>query len=545
MLVITCCPVAAARGAPGDVKRTLALPCRYPAGLAADGTHLYVVDWRYAKIYQINPADGQTAHTWDAPTLKPHGIACGEGKLFISDSRSGRVFQFDPATGIAENTFEAPGSQPTGLAYDDGRLYILERTSRKIYEVLPEDGTIFRYLDVPDRNCACLAWDGRYFWTSNRIADELYMFHPENGLVVGVIPAPGPYAAGLVWLNGSLWTADFQTRKLYELDVPGTPPYRLQETRTARVEYLWSLYNYGPGEVRTVQLNLALPQNLPNQELLSESRFSLPAVRLTTDRWEQPVALFELPAVPAGQKCEITCSFDARVSAIRYFVVPENVGHLSDIPPDIRSLYTADGSRFRINSPFIQKRVKEIVGDEKNPYWIARKIYQHLIEKLEYEMVGGWDVPEVVLKRGTGSCSEYTFAFIALCRAAGVPARYQGSCVVRGDDASVDEAFHRWAQVYLPNYGWIPVDANRGDSPSPVEQCKGFGELANRFLITTQAGGDSEYLRSGYNSYAHYQTVGYCKVEEENLAFWEPLEAPATPKRPPTARPATQPAATP
>jgi transglutaminase-like putative cysteine protease len=138
-------------------------------------------------------------------------------------------------------------------------------------------------------------------------------------------------------------------------------------------------------------------------------------------------------------------------------------------------------------------------------------------------MTGGWDIPEEVLKRGKGSCSEYTYVFVTLCRAAGLPARYVGSVVVRGDDASVDEAFHRWAEVYLPNYGWVPVDANRGDSPSPVEQARGFGEVSNRFLITTVGGGDSEFLGWSYNSYAAFKTTGHCRTEEDNFALWEPL----------------------
>jgi hypothetical protein len=90
----------------------------------------------------------------------------------------------------------------------------------------------------------------------------------------------------------------------------------------------------------------------------------------------------------------------------------------------------------------------------------------------------------------------------------------------------VDEAFHRWAQVYLPNYGWVPIDANKGDAGTPADQVRGFGELANRFLITTQGGGDSQYLRWGYNYQATYRATGYCKLEEEALGFWEPL-APA------------------
>ena len=71
----------------------------------------------------------------------------------------------------------------------------------------------------------------------------------------------------------------------------------------------------------------------------------------------------------------------------------------------------------------------------------------------------------------------------------------------------------------------MPVDANRGDAKSPADQARGFGGLSNRFLITTQGGGDSEHLRFGYNSYATYKTTGHCRVEEDNFGFWEPLES--------------------
>jgi hypothetical protein len=279
------------------------------------------------------------------------------------------------------------------------------------------------------------------------------------------------------------------------------------------------------------------PAKLVNQELLSEVDFLTAPTKTATDHWGQKCAVFELADLPAGTRQTLGYSVQAKVSAIRYLIYPEETGTLNDIPAGIREKYTVDGPRLRVQSPYIRETVQKIVGDEKNPYWIARKIFNFVIEHLEYEMAGGWDVPEAVLKRGKGSCSEYTFTFIALCRAAGLPARYQGSIVVRGDDASVDEAFHRWAEVYLPNYGWVPVDANRGDAKLPADQARGFGELANRFLITTESGGDSEYLAWGYNSCAKYKTTGYCKVEEENLGLWEPLKpaekAPGAPETQP------------
>jgi sugar lactone lactonase YvrE len=511
--------------APGDVEATLDAPCKYPAGLATDGKLLYLADWREAKIYAIDPADGAVSKTWPAPTLKPHGLTFGGGRLYVSDDHSGRVYAMNLDSSVVENTFEGPGSQAVGLAYADDALFILERESRKIYKVLPEDGTILKYFDVPSRACTCITFDGRYLWVANRIENELYMVDPDSGSVIGILEAPGPFAAGLAWLDDHLWNVDFQTRKLYRLVIHDEPMYRLSDKREARVEYLWALSNYGPGEVRDLMINVAVPQELPNQQLLSPMDFSTPPTRTVQDRWGQPCAVFEFDRFPAGSKQLLSYTLNARVSALRYLIIPERTGTLGDIPQDIREAYTADGSRYRINTPFIQKTVKEIVGDETNCYWIARKIYNHIINRLHYEMVGGWDVPEVVLERGSGSCSEYTFSFVALCRAAGLPARYQGSVVVRGDDASIDEAFHRWAQIYLPNYGWVPVDANRGDAESPVDQCRGFGELSNRFLITTQSGGGSEYLEWGYNAFARYKMVGYCKVEEDNFGFWEPLES--------------------
>jgi len=513
---------AAVRGAPGDVQSSLDAPCRYPAGLASDGHHLFLTDWRDARVFQVDAQTGDVLRTWDAPTLKPHGLAFGEDRLFVSDDHTGFVYRMNLGTGTVESSFEAPDKGATGLAYAAGTLFIL--AGDKVYKVLPDDGTILGYFSVPDKAARCLGHDGRYLWVSNRIKDELYMVDPETGKVIAILAAPGPYPAGITWLEGSLWNVDFQTRKIYRLAVSDDPPYRLTDTRRARVEYLWALSNYGPGEVTDLTLNVAVPMELPNQKLLTSPSHSRPLSRMVTDKWDQSCAVFDLGSVPGGSKAALTYALNAEVSAIRYLIRPERTGTLEDIPREIRVPYTADGTRYRITSPYMQETARKIVGDEKNPYWIARKIYDFIIETLEYEMVGGWDVPEVVLQRGSGSCSEYTYTFVALCRAAGLPARYQGSVVVRGDDASIDEAFHRWAQVYLPGYGWVPVDANRGDAESPADQARGFGELSNRFLITTQGGGDSEYLDWGYNAFARYQTRGYAKIEQDNFGFWEPLE---------------------
>jgi transglutaminase-like putative cysteine protease len=269
---------------------------------------------------------------------------------------------------------------------------------------------------------------------------------------------------------------------------------------------------------------LAVPyESLENQRLVGGVRWTAEPDLLTRDRWEQPVGIFRFTNVRPAE--EVAAEYRVRVELgeLHYAFYPEDVGGLDRIPAAIRETYTAPTSRLQLDREEISKTAREVVGDEANPYWIARKIFDWVNEKLEYDRVGGWDVPTTLIKRGTGSCSEYAFLYIALCRAAGLPARYEGSVVVRGDDASVDDVYHRWCEVYLPDVGWMPVDPSGGDQAWPADQARYFGGLANRFLITTHGGGDSEHLGWDYNGHAEYEYRGRVSVHEEGYAVWSPV----------------------
>jgi transglutaminase-like putative cysteine protease len=124
----------------------------------------------------------------------------------------------------------------------------------------------------------------------------------------------------------------------------------------------------------------------------------------------------------------------------------------------------------------------------------ARVIFEHQAKVIAYDRSGGWNNAAAVLERGTGSCSEYTFALVSLLRRAGIPARYVGALSERGDEASFDDVFHRWAEAYFPGYGWIPLDANAAHGQPPGERAALFGGRSNGHVVTTVGGGASEYL---------------------------------------------------
>jgi len=527
LVFLVCFPLAGPEADAGEVLEKIKTPGSCPTGLTWDSGSPWVTDRKTDMIYRLD-SEGNIAASFKSPGFHPAGLTWDGSHLWNVDKTEKMLYRINPATGDTVRAFESPASSPEGLAWDGTYLWLVERRKGKLLQISPEDGTTITEIPAPSRYVQGLTFDGTYLWAVDRVTDQIYMLTPDEGTVVLIMDAPGPYPRGLAWDGESLWCADYQDNFIYRLEIPDARHYKKTDEKIEYVEYTHELRNYGPDTVRSLDIYLAVPGQRDNQEILEGPVFSPEPQEFLVDRWGQKVARFHFDNLEAPGAAKVTFKARVKLSTIRYYIFPEKVKPLSDIPPDIQKLYCGDLDKYMLDDPFITAKVKELAEKETNPYWIARRLYDYVISAVEYEMVGGWNVAPMVLKRGTGSCSEYTFSLIALCRAAGVPARYVGSVVIRGEDASLDEAFHRWVEIYLPGYGWVPFDANAGDRALPAEQAAGIGEVENRFLITTEGGGASEYLEWGYNSGQSYTCSGRCKVHLENIGEWRPAEpAPA------------------
>lgn len=524
-LVLAFCPLLMAT--PGDTLRSVPAPHSCPQGLTYDGGSLWNVDRLSDMIYKIDPEGGAVVDSLPAPGYMPLGLTWDGNRLWCVDAEEERIYAIDPATKTVEKTIYCPVSSPTGLAWDGRYLWIADEGGDRIHQISSGDGTTIMSISAPTSHPWGLSFDGTYLWVSDRFADMIYMVTPDRGDVILAVPAPGPHSCGLAWDGQQLWNVDYQTDRIYQIVTDDGTIYARSEEKTEKVDFIHQVRNFGPDSVKTLDVYFALPQNLSNQELIGTVEFSPQVADLVTDKWGQKMAHFHFKNLGPTDFATVRMLASAKMWKTQYFIYPEKVGVLGEIPRDISDRYLIDDAKFDLKNDIIQKAVKEAVGGDTNPYWIARKIFNYLIQKLEYERVGGWNVAPAVLERGNGSCSEYTFVYIAMCRAAGLPARYAGSIVIRNDDASYDDVFHRWVEVYLPGYGWIPVDPSRGDKKWPADQAGSFGSLGNAVLITTVGGGGSEFLDWGYNTNERWTSKGKCKVVLENVAEWTPLEVPS------------------
>ena len=92
----------------------------------------------------------------------------------------------------------------------------------------------------------------------------------------------------------------------------------------------------------------------------------------------------------------------------------------------------------------------------------ARAIYDWTCENMYRDPAtrgcGKGDVCALLQKPG-GKCTDISSTFIALCRAAGVPAReIFGIRLGKKEVEDITTWQHCWAEFYLPGYGWVPVD---------------------------------------------------------------------------------------
>lgn len=513
---------ASLHATPGDVSKKLDLPIHHPTGVAWDGRHLWVADRKADMFYKVDAANGSVVDSVASPGYFPSGLAWDGTLLWSTDPTDAKIYATDVASGKTVVTVDAPAAGPMGIAWEGQSLWICDNSEKKISKIDPSDGTTIISFRSPSTDPRGIVFGGGYLWCSDRLKDQIFMIDPASGHVVLILDAPGKYSWGLSWKNGRLLNADYQDNAIYEIVVKDTRQYKTYDPRRAAVDFSNEATTAGPGEVSSLDINCAVPQERANQKLLKPIVYSPAPTRFAKDRWGQEIAVFHFEGLKPPHAVDVSMRLEIETSAIRYFIYPEDVR--GEIPSDIRKLYLADEIKYDIANPYIQETVRKVVGNETNLYWKARKLYQHLIENMEYQLVGGWNTAPTVLKRGNGSCSEYSFSYVALCRAAGVPARYVGALVVRGDDASYDDVFHRWCEIYLPGCGWVPVDANAGDRELPADQAAAFGGIANRFLVTTAGGGASEYLDWNYNAQSSSVTTGKCRVKVESIAEWEPLD---------------------
>jgi Transglutaminase-like superfamily len=124
------------------------------------------------------------------------------------------------------------------------------------------------------------------------------------------------------------------------------------------------------------------------------------------------------------------------------------------------------------------------IGEREGDLTRARALYDHVIDTMAYQKCGtGWGQGDAVRACDTpsGNCTDFHSYFIALSRAAGIPARFAiGAALPSSRDEGGVDGYHCWAEFYADGKWW-PLDISEGDKFTALSMYY-FGHApANRF----------------------------------------------------------------
>lgn len=149
--------------------------------------------------------------------------------------------------------------------------------------------------------------------------------------------------------------------------------------------------------------------------------------------------------------------------------------------PDSLRKYILPNALVPIDGP-IRREADSVVNDSMTSMEKARALYVHLFETMKYDKSGaGWGNGDALYACDVrrGNCTDIHSLFIGMARSQGIPARFRiGFPLPEGLTAerTTISGYHCWAEFYLADVGWIPVDISEAIN-HPAKKEYYFGRL--------------------------------------------------------------------
>jgi transglutaminase-like putative cysteine protease len=188
------------------------------------------------------------------------------------------------------------------------------------------------------------------------------------------------------------------------------------------------------GTCRGLTGYVPIPTDWPEQEVKTVAEDISPEAKVHYETVDGGVRLMNvrIAELASGQEAKVLITVEIRRSVI---LPPENTdiyvfADPKKLPSDIRRFYLSPSPKIESRDPKIRDLAKTIGADKEKAWEKIEAIYDWVREKVKYQN-GPLKGALAALKDGTGDCEELTSLFIAICRAADIPARtvwVQGHC---------------------------------------------------------------------------------------------------------------------
>jgi len=252
------------------------------------------------------------------------------------------------------------------------------------------------------------------------------------------------------------------------------------------------------------------------------------------------VGYMDLPSeIPAGGTLVFSVEYLLESGGMdRPLIDPALSGEISDIPERLVETYTSETETFRRNEE-IDALALDIAAGNTDVLEVVVDILSWVVSRVEYR---NFEVPlysDETLEDLQGDCDDQAILMISMLRSLGIPAFLQIGVVfsesISSETASweghltfVQEGvgWHGWAMVYVPPWGWLPVDLTLTNAREPIDMILDAPEYSSNILTAFNVS-EQQYIGGSRSSREMliasdiYITVADIAIENPDTPFWD------------------------
>ncbi|MEN9518115.1 MAG: hypothetical protein RLZZ381_703 [Cyanobacteriota bacterium] len=464
-------------------------------GMVFHEDFIWAIDSNNGYLLQIDPATDNTTilntRSW-SDFIGATGLAITDNILWFTNGKS--VYCCSLVTKDFEpQLFLHLDCEINGIAVSGATIYLTSQRQGKILVYDRDRATKITHFYAPGIGLENITVKSEEIWLTDTLEQTVYCLDRATGETIFSVLTPFASPTGLAFNSyegqETLYVA-YTDREIYIRDNPNAEPnYELQDRDRTFIHPLYFSYNrqqnYALSNGYLVEISyaeeiapldaiaidnlewrIALPAETDRQKILSVQAIGLPFSEEVKEG--QRIAVFKFDNFNSQQRYIFGWKAVLEVWSIKYQIKPDDCERIPQLSQEYQQKYLLDNDNLAMDTEIIKQAAKTAIGSETNLLRQVYSIRNYVYDKLAYGIKPHIDTPDLVLKRGVGSCGEYLGLLLALCRLNGIACRTVGRYKCPGDPLKQNlplqpDYNHVWMEFYLPGYGWLPMESNPDD----------------------------------------------------------------------------------
>jgi len=286
-----------------------------------------------------------------------------------------------------------------------------------------------------------------------------------------------------------------------------------KDKRSYTVSYSVDIMVLEATRPNTLYLWIPMPVNSPSQR-------NVTLVSHNTEPFLENykgVILYKLENLGTGTKQLVNLSFNVDVYSIETEINPLSV---KQEKTPLSAAYTQNSTLIQAAIPQVRTTVNTVTGKEQNPYIKARLLYNWIIENIQISETPIFNSGNIATAIEEKRADPYTAALLytAMARTASIPCIPAAGVLI---DRFGQTTRHYWAEFWIDDFGWIPVDPAMGAGIISTSVSREnaidfyFGNMDNQRIIFSRGEIALSQMESRGRTVSHTQSYSLQNLWEE------------------------------